>query len=57
MTMDNLEDGRGPSWGKPGSWEPHVDGLAEEEPIVSTMHPRFHIDLSAAVEAAVGGEW
>ncbi|GAA5938298.1 SLC26/SulP family anion transporter [Sporobolomyces koalae] len=36
----------------PGQEEAH-----EEAPIVSHLFPRFHLDLSSAVAAAVGGDW
>ena len=35
---------------------PGVDGVHEEAPIVSHLFPRFHLDLSSAVAAAVGTE-
>ena len=28
-----------------------------EEPVVSTLHPRVHLDLASAVAAAVGHDW
>ncbi|KAL8286568.1 hypothetical protein RQP46_004585 [Phenoliferia psychrophenolica] len=37
--------------------EPEVAEDGDEEAIVSTLTPRFHLDLTSAVDAAVGGEW
>lgn len=58
----DLESGTLPKIEKRASWSPEPapevePELVDEEAVVSTKHPRFHLDLTSAVDAAVGGEW
>lgn len=42
---------------KLAQWNEDLETGSQAEPVVSTLHARFHLDLASAVAAAVGDEY
>ena len=55
--VPDLESGEPPRFEKGQAWSSGAPEPEDEEAVVSTLFPRFHLDLPSAVDAAVGTEW